>query len=119
MSIETRVSTTRAALLDMGRPDLAERLHPQGSPSNSSERAVSWLYTSNRQDAVLLFRAAAIASLAEGYDAKNMPCEPCVLIASDGFKPDCERVTRREFLAHQSCGLHGVSYPKVNDEVPP
>lgn len=66
---------------------------------------MAWNWTDNRDDTVLLFRAAAIASLAEGFDEKSMPCEACVLAATAAFKPSCARVTRREFLAHQSCTI--------------
>jgi hypothetical protein len=111
VSIETRVSTTRAALADMGRPDLADRVidaeQIRAKYPDHEEPPVSWLgrlpWEEPDVDEEIMFRrAAALASLAEGYDAQNVYCERCIRALKD---PGCHLVTRRQFLAHESCGL--------------
>lgn len=119
MTIETRIATTRAALLDMGRDDLASRVidadRIRRKYPDRAEPPVSWYndlsVEAHHDDEILFRRAAAIASLAEGHDEQNYYCEPCVRVRKD---PGCTFVTRREFLAHQPCSLHRAN-PQVSD----
>lgn len=108
MTIETRIATTRAALVDMARPDLAERVvdvdRVRDAYPHLDELPVCWtnpfFAEVDHEDEILFRRAASIASLAEGFDEQTMHCEPCIRERKD---PGCTFVTRTDFLAHRPC----------------
>lgn len=101
-----RVGVTRAALLDMGRDDLAERIWDADVTIEGGSTAVTWWAVPSGDDRVLLFRAAAIASLSTGFDHRSLPCETCVRALVPNYNcPD--KVTRSEFVARSKmCDAH-------------
>ena len=126
MTIESRVEMAIAALLEAGRPDLADRLIPADEVRvkypDMDEPPICWWKPSSFvfnadgptpeyvEDEILFRRAAAIAVLSDGYDGRDLHCEACIRNTSD---PGCTRVTRSEFLAHIPCTLHDVSHVVV------
>jgi len=115
VSIENRVAITRAALADMGRSDLADLVisaaySREAFPSNP-DPPLYWtgLRVIPVADEVLLRRAAAIASLSDGYDSPNVFCEPCIIERT--FGQLCGLVTRRQFLNHEPCSNRDPAVP--------
>ena len=97
-----RVGITRAALTDMGRPDLADCIVGADELLAAGRSDVCWRGPSwpDPDDEILLRRGAALASLSTGFDEQSVFCEQCIRATN---RPDCTRVTRSQFLAHNPC----------------
>ena len=97
-----RYEVAKAALTDMGRPDLAERLVSPLVLLMAGCTAVSWRAPAwpDPDEEILFRRAAALASLSTEYDERGVFCESCIRATN---RPDCALVTRTEFLARKSC----------------
>lgn len=98
--LEHRVSFAKAALLDSGRDDLAAQIWSYEECLAYGTTAITWRMGDSiiGEDRVLMWRAAALASLSTGFDARSLPCENCLRSGKPSW--GCaDQVTRSEFVA--------------------
>lgn len=100
--MDGRPSFARAALLDMGRPDLACRIEDYMLEFEGKMLVAYELDLSDSSETcILLAQAAALAECSLGDPHQpSWICRSCWTLPTEW---DCHRVTAREFVAAQRC----------------
>lgn len=116
MSLGLRRKVIIDALLEIGRPDLAERIYSARVCEQGSARtgrwdqdgdAKVWYRRASPDDERVLWKAFAISRIAQDGPAALMPCAPCGAVMSYlGRDAHCMRVTAAEGLAGRACAAH-------------
>lgn len=99
---EQRISIARAALTDMGRPDLAAAIfdaaeRPQDYIESGNDIVWDWRQSPN--DSALILRAGAIAHIATDDPDSTSRCERCCRAHDDR----CLLITSRQLLDGVDC----------------